>query len=125
MSNQIQFVLNGQLLTATATNTQQSLLGYLRDTANLCGTKEGCAEGDCGACTIVLGTRDGEQIRYRALNACILLLAQVQGCEVITVEGVQAKSGALHPVQQALVEFHGSQCGFCTPGIVMSLYAHY
>jgi len=102
-----------------------SLLQYLREQAALRGTKEGCAEGDCGACTIVLGQLDGAKVKYRAINACIYLLAQVHGCEVITVEGLQDQDGALHPVQQALVEFHGSQCGFCTPGFVMSLYAHY
>ncbi|PHR62644.1 MAG: xanthine dehydrogenase small subunit [Robiginitomaculum sp.] len=124
-SQQICFVLNGQMARVDPTDTHQTLLQFLRAHPDLTGTKEGCAEGDCGACTIVIGQLDGAEVQYRALNACILLLAQVDGREVITVEGLQDKSGQLHPVQQALVDFHGSQCGFCTPGFVMSLYAHY
>ncbi len=85
------------------------------------GTKEGCAEGDCGACTVVLGELQGDSIRYRAFNACILLLATLDGKQLITVEDLA--SDGLHPVQQALVDHHGSQCGFCTPGFVMSLFA--
>ncbi|MBL4596660.1 MAG: xanthine dehydrogenase small subunit [Robiginitomaculum sp.] len=124
-SAHIQFILNGQLHQVEPVDTHQTLLQYLRGQAALRGTKEGCAEGDCGACTLVVGELSGNKIVYRALNACILLLAQIDGCEVISVEGVQDKDGGLHPVQQALVDFHGSQCGFCTPGFVMSLYAHY
>ncbi len=122
---QICFVLNGQMVRVDPTDTHQTLLQFLRSHPERTGTKEGCAEGDCGACTIVIGQLDGDKVQYRALNACILLLAQVDGREVITVEGLQDQTGRLHPVQQALVDFHGSQCGFCTPGFVMSLYAHY
>ncbi len=123
--NSIRFLLNGQIVCVTTDDPHMSLLQYIREQAALCGTKEGCAEGDCGACTLVVGKIIDGEVKYRALNACILLLAQIHGCEVITVEGLQGEDGALHPVQQALVEFHGSQCGFCTPGFVMSLYAHY
>ncbi|MBL4617930.1 MAG: FAD binding domain-containing protein [Robiginitomaculum sp.] len=121
----INFVLNSQQVSVSISDTQQSLLSFLRDSVRKTGTKEGCNEGDCGACTVVIGKITGDQIKYKAVNACILLLAQVDNCEVITVEGVQGDDGALHPVQQALVDYHGSQCGFCTPGFVMSLYAHY
>src|SRR5204862_3887163 len=86
------------------------------------GTKEGCAEGDCGACTVVLRRLRGEKLVYEPVNACILFAGQADGCEIITVEDL-VRDGTLHPVQQAMVDLHGSQCGFCTPGFVMSLYA--
>jgi xanthine dehydrogenase small subunit len=89
------------------------------------GTREGCAEGDCGACTVVLGELDGERAMLRAVNSCIRPLSSVDGCAVFTVEDLAAPDGALHPVQQAMVEHHASQCGFCTPGFVMSLFALY
>ena len=94
-----------------------TLLDWLRDTRGLTGTKEGCNEGDCGACTIML--QDGDTAR--AMNACILFLPQLDGKAVTTVEGVASADGELHPVQQAMVDHHGSQCGFCTPGFVMSM----
>jgi xanthine dehydrogenase small subunit len=121
----INFVLNSQKFSVPITDTQQSLLAFLRDNLRKTGTKEGCNEGDCGACTVVIGRPSADSVKYEAVNSCILLLAQVDNCEVITVEGVQGDDGSLHPVQQALVDYHGSQCGFCTPGFVMSLYAHY
>jgi xanthine dehydrogenase small subunit len=100
------------------------LLDYLRLTERSTGTKEGCAEGDCGACTVALGRlRDGRVV-YEPVNACILLLGQVDGADVVTVEDLAA-DGVLHPVQAAMIDHHGSQCGFCTPGIVMSLYTLY
>jgi xanthine dehydrogenase small subunit len=101
-----------------------TLLDWLREEAGATGTKEGCGEGDCGACTIVLArNRDGVLI-HEAVNACVLLLGQVDGAELLTVEDL-ADGRTLHPVQQAMVDQHGSQCGFCTPGIVMSLFALY
>ena len=98
------------------------MLDYLRLTERATGTKEGCAEGDCGACTVVLRRLRGERLVYEPVNACILLAAQADGTEVITVEDL-ARGNELHPVQQAMVDHHGSQCGFCTPGFVMALFA--
>ncbi len=102
----------------------ETLLDYLRLRERACGTKEGCNEGDCGACTIALGmVRDGRLV-YEPVNACIRLLGTVDGCDVIAVDDL-AEGGELHPVQQAMVEHHGSQCGFCTPGFVMGLFTLY
>ena len=101
-----------------------TLLDYLRLTERATGTKEGCAEGDCGACTVVLRRLRGERLVYEPVNACILFAGQADGCEIITVEDL-ARDGTLHPVQQAMVDQHGSQCGFCTPGFVMALFALY
>jgi xanthine dehydrogenase small subunit len=103
------------------TGPTDTLLDCLRYALRRTGTKEGCAEGDCGACTIVLGELDGDAIKWRAVNACILFLPMVDGKAVVTVESL-ARDGALHPVQRSMADGHGSQCGFCTPGFVMSLY---
>ncbi len=100
------------------------MLDYLRLTERATGTKEGCAEGDCGACTVVLRRLVGGSLVYEPVNACILLAGQADGAEIITVENL-AEGDRLHPVQQAMVDQHGSQCGFCTPGVVMSLFALY
>ena len=128
----VRFVMGGQLVTVRDFDPQLTVLDWLRNRAARTGTKEGCAEGDCGACTVVLAEldRSGDGIEYRAVNACIQLLATLDGCQLITVEDLAAKNldtddGKLHPVQQALVDRHGSQCGFCTPGFVMSLFALY
>ena len=118
----IQFLLGDEVVQAEGLAPETSLLDYLRSHLARTGTKEGCASGDCGACTVVLVEPDGEKLRYRAVNACITLLGAVHGRQVLTVEHL-GQAGALHPVQQAMVDCHGSQCGFCTPGIVMSLFA--
>ena len=122
MSGEVRFLLNGKPQTLTDVDPTGTLLNHLRYEQGLTGTKEGCAEGDCGACTVLVGELDqgGGQVVWRAVNACILFTPMVDGRAVVTVEGLSEK-GALNPVQQALVDSHGSQCGFCTPGFVMSL----
>ncbi len=101
-----------------------TVLDWLREEMGATGTKEGCAEGDCGACTVVLARLKGGRLTYEPFNACILLLGQLDGSELITIEDL-ASGGELHPLQRAMVDAHASQCGFCTPGIVMSLFAAY
>ena len=120
----LRFVFRGETVELDGFKPRETLLDWLRVQARATGTKEGCGEGDCGACTVVLAkVRDG-RIEHRPVNACILLLGQCDGAEVITVEDL-SRAGTLHPVQSAMVATHGSQCGFCTPGIVMSLFAQY
>ncbi len=113
----ITFLLNGSPVALSDVNPTTTLLDWLRETRGLTGTKEGCNEGDCGACSIMV-TENG---KARALNACILFLPQLHGKSVRTVEGVSGPDGTLHPVQDAMIEHHGSQCGFCTPGFIMSM----
>ena len=126
-SNAIRFVLNGEVVEATVTDPTRTVLQFLREDLRLTGTKEGCAEGDCGACTVVVAEvdRDRDGVVLRTVNSCIQFLPTLDGKELITVEGLQQPDGSLHPVQQAMVDNHGSQCGFCTPGFVMSLFALY
>ena len=118
----LQFLRRGKMVTLENFQPDQTLLDYLRLDEKSKGTKEGCNEGDCGACTVVLGRPRNGAMHYQAVNACILLLGQIHGAELITVEAL-ADGGKLHPVQQAMVDAHASQCGFCTPGFVMSLFA--
>jgi len=121
----IRFNLDGATVEIANPHPTRTLLEYLREDRGRCGTKEGCAEGDCGACTVLLGTPSGNRIDWRPVNSCIRLLPMVNGCEVVTVESLAAADGTLHPVQQAMVDAHASQCGFCTPGFVMSLLGLY
>ena len=113
----ITFLLNGSPVALSDVNPATTLLDWLRETRGLTGTKEGCNEGDCGACSVMV-TENGSA---RALNACILFLPQLHGKSVRTVEGVSGPDGTLHPVQDAMIVHHGSQCGFCTPGFIMSM----
>ncbi len=122
----LRFLLNDALIELTEVDPTLTVLRWLREHAGLHGTKEGCAEGDCGACSVVIGEPAGAgNMRWRAVNACILFLPALDGCQLLTVEHLKQADGRLHPVQQAMVEQHASQCGFCTPGFVMSLFALY
>ncbi len=121
----IRFVFGGAVRTLSDIDPNMTVLDWLREHERKTGTKEGCAEGDCGACTVALGEVVSGKLRYRAVNACILFVPVLDGKELVTVEDLRRPDGALHPVQQALVDTHGSQCGFCTPGFVMSLFALY
>jgi xanthine dehydrogenase small subunit len=118
----VEFLLGHERRSLRGVDPTLTVLDYLRTHEHRKGTKEGCAEGDCGACTVVLARPAGGRLDYRAVNACIQLVPTLDGCQVLTVEDLQGPDGALHPVQRALVEAHGSQCGFCTPGFVMSLF---
>jgi xanthine dehydrogenase small subunit len=120
MRDTIHFRLGHEERTLRDVDPTMTVLDYLRGPERLCGTKEGCAEGDCGACTVVLVDQAG---RHQAVNACVLFVPALDGRQLLTVEHLAAPDGTLHPVQQAMVDRHGSQCGFCTPGFVMSLYA--
>jgi len=118
----IRFILNGEDVALSAVRPDETLLDYLRLRRSMRGTKEGCAEGDCGACTVLVGRLHNGKLVYEGVNACIRFLGSLDGCHIVTVEHLAGSNGHLHPVQQAMVDFHGSQCGFCTPGFVMSLY---
>ena len=120
MRDTLHFLLGSEQRTLRSVDPTMTVLEYLRGPERLCGTKEGCAEGDCGACTVVLVDRQG---RHQAVNACLLFLPALDGRQLLTVEHLAGADGTLHPVQQAMVDHHGSQCGFCTPGFVMSLFA--
>jgi xanthine dehydrogenase small subunit len=121
----VRFVLDGRVVEESAATPTLTVLQYLRERLGRTGTKEGCAEGDCGACTVVVGELEGDAIRYRGINSCIRFLPTIDGKELVTVESLQPKGEPMHPVQQAMVDCHASQCGFCTPGFVMSLFALY
>jgi xanthine dehydrogenase small subunit len=121
----IRFIRRGRLVELVDVPPTMLLLDYLRENEGSTGTKEGCGEGDCGACTVALGRLRNGRLVYEPVNACIQLLGQVDGTEVVTVEDLVQSGGTLHPVQVAMVEHHASQCGFCTPGFVMALFALY
>ena len=113
---ELSFLLNGETRRVSVTQPSMSVLDWLR-AEGLTGTKEGCNEGDCGACTVMVTDEAGS----RAVNACLMMLPQIAGKALRTVEGIAGPGGALHPVQTAMVEKHGSQCGFCTPGFIVSM----
>nr|WP_295777874.1 xanthine dehydrogenase small subunit [Rhodoferax sp.] len=135
----LRFFRRGEIVSLPAVDTNRTLLEVLREDLHSCGTKEGCGEGDCGACTVVVAEADGAGLKYSAINSCIRLAHSIDGMALWTVEdiaptlatacaalpGAAAGVATLHPVQQAMVECHGSQCGFCTPGFVMSLFGQY
>jgi xanthine dehydrogenase small subunit len=118
----IRFLLNDREIDLKEIAPTATLLDFLRLDRRLTGTKEGCAEGDCGACTVLVGRMVEGRLAYEGVNGCIRFVGSLHATHVVTIEHLSARDGALHPVQQAMVDFHGSQCGFCTPGFVMSLY---
>ena len=119
----IEFFLNGEHQTLANADPNLSILEWLRTKMRLTGTKEGCASGDCGACTVSIGSPDPtrpERLRYDSINSCIGLVGSLHGCHLVTVDAL--KQEPVHPVQKAMIDCHGAQCGFCTPGIIMSLF---
>jgi len=124
-SNKINFVWENKICSASNPDPNETILNYVRLKLKKTGTKEGCAEGGCGACTVVLGELKNNNIIYKAINSCISFVPSLEGKELILVEDLVSKNGSLHPVQDAMIKYHGSQCGFCTPGFVMSLFAMY
>jgi len=124
-TDSVRFILDDEVIEMHDVDPTRTVLQLLREDLHRTGTKEGCAEGDCGACTVVLAEldRSGKRIELRAINSCIQFLPTLDGKELITVESLAGTDGELHPVQQALVDSHGSQCGFCSPGFVMSLFS--
>jgi xanthine dehydrogenase small subunit len=124
-SDSIYFALNGEITTVRNIAPTKMVLNYLREDLGKTGTKEGCAEGDCGACTVVIGELHGDRLAMKTVNACLQFVPTLDGKALFTVEHLRQPDGSLHPVQAAMVACHGSQCGFCTPGFVMSLWALY
>ena len=124
-SNAIKFVWENKIHSISNLDPNETILNYVRFKLKKTGTKEGCAEGGCGACTVVLGELKNNKIIYKAINSCIAFVPSLEGKQLILVEDLVSKNGTLHAVQDAMVNYHGSQCGFCTPGFVMSLFAMY
>jgi xanthine dehydrogenase small subunit len=122
MRDHIRFIFRGRTIALKDFRPTRSVLDWLREDERAVGTKEGCNEGDCGACTAVIARIEAGKLVHRPINTCITFLGMLDGSELITIEDL-ADEGRLHPIQQAMVDHHGSQCGFCTPGIVMSLFA--
>ena len=123
ISSTVKFLLNNKILEINNPDPNQTILDYIRTDLKKTGTKEGCAEGGCGACTVVVGELLKGKIKYSAINSCISFVPSLNGKLLLIVEDLVSKDGKLHPVQEAMVKFHGSQCGFCTPGFVMSLFS--
>ena len=122
-SSAIKFVYQDRIVEIKNPDSNETLLNYIRTKLKKTGTKEGCAEGGCGACSVVLAEFKDNKINYTPVNSCIMFLPTLQGKQLILVEDLVSRNGSLHPVQQAMVNWHGSQCGFCTPGFVMSLFS--
>ena len=125
MGNIIRYVFENKIHEIKNLDPNETILNFVRLRLKKTGTKEGCAEGGCGACTVVIGELEKNNIRYKAINSCIAFTTSLEGKQLIIVEDLMQKNGSLHPVQTAMVNFHGSQCGFCTPGFVMSLFSMY
>ncbi len=128
-NNHVNFILDGEIVNirfgkVSGISPTTTLLKYLRSLHSHKGTKEGCAEGDCGACTVVLAELNDNKLEYKAVNSCLVFLPMVHGKQVITIENIE-ENGALHPIQSSIINNHASQCGFCTPGVVMSTFSLY
>jgi len=123
ITNKVQFIYENKLIELENPDPNQTILNFIRDKLKKTGTKEGCAEGGCGACTIVLGELENKKIKYSAINSCISFTPSLHGKQLIVVENLVSKNGSCHPVQEAMAKYHASQCGFCTPGFVMSIFA--
>ena len=124
-SNTIKYILGEKIHVVDNPDPNETILNYIRLKLKKTGTKEGCAEGGCGACTVVLGELKNNNIIYKAINSCIAFVPSLEGKQLLVVEDLVTNNGNLHTVQEAMVNHHGSQCGFCTPGFVMSLFAMY
>jgi xanthine dehydrogenase small subunit len=125
ISNNIRFVLKDKIKEIKNPDSNETILNFIRLKLKRTGTKEGCAEGGCGACTVVVGELKKNKIVYKAINSCIAFTTSLEGKQLLIVEDLIQKDGSLHPVQSAMINFHGSQCGFCTPGFIMSLFSMY
>ena len=124
-SNTIKFIFENKIHEIKNPDSNETILNYIRLKLKKSGTKEGCSEGGCGACTVVIGELKKKNIVYKAINSCIAFTTSLEGKQLLIVEDLMLKNGSLHPVQSAMVNYHGSQCGFCTPGFIMSLFAMY